>query len=58
MAWDALRAPEYRVDGDATDGRNGGAQRTVWEILLEMERFQFRAGEADLGAVALVMDLV
>ena len=37
--WDALRAPEvakweqkYRVDWDATDGRNGGAQRTVWEF--------------------------
>ena len=36
--WEALRAPEvvkwqqkYRVDWDATDGRNGGAQRTVWE---------------------------
>ena len=38
--WEALRAPEvakwqqkYRVDWDATDGRNGGAQQTVWEIL-------------------------
>ena len=36
--WEALRAPEvakwqqkYRIDWDATDGRNGGAQRTVWE---------------------------
>ena len=44
--WEAVRAPQvakrqqkYRVDWDATDGRNGGAQRTVWEILLEMERF-------------------
>ena len=43
--WEALRAPEvakwqqqYRVDWDATDGRNGGAQRTVWEVLMEMER--------------------
>ena len=46
--WEALRAQEvvkwqqkYRVDWDATDGRNGGAQRTVWEILLEMERFKY-----------------
>ena len=23
----------YRVDWDATDGRNGGFQRTMWEIL-------------------------
>ena len=41
--WEALRAPEvakwqqkYRVDLDATDGRNGGAQRTEWEVLMEM----------------------
>ena len=61
---EGLRAPEvamwqqrYRIDGDASDGRHGGAQRTVWEILLEMERFKYRAGEDDLGAVALVLDL-
>ena len=43
--WEALRGPEVakwqqkcRVDWDATDGRNGGAQRTVWEALMEMER--------------------
>ena len=41
--WEALRAPEvakrqqkYRAEWDATDGRNGGAQRTVWAVLLEM----------------------
>ena len=34
---------KYRVDWDATDGRNGGAQQTVWEILLEMERFNGKA---------------
>ena len=41
--WEALREPEvtkwqlkYRVEWDATDGRNGGAQQTVWEILMEM----------------------
>ena len=40
--WEAMRAPEvskwqqkYRVDWDATDGRNEGAQRTVWEVLME-----------------------
>ena len=43
--WEALRAPEAakcqqkcRVDWDATDGRNGGVQPYVWEILMEMER--------------------
>ena len=46
-----------RIDWDDTDGRNGGAQRTVWEILMEMERFKNRAGGGDLGAVALVLDL-
>ena len=47
--WEALRAPEvakwqqkYRVDWDATDGRNGGAQRTVWEVLMEMERLEWK----------------
>ena len=64
--WEALRAFEvekwkqkYRVDWDATDGRNGGAQQTVWEILLEMERIYFKAKEEDQGAVPwfLVLDL-
>ena len=39
--WEALRAPEvakwqqkYRAKWDATDGRNGGAQRTVWEVFV------------------------
>ena len=38
-------------------GRNGGAQRAVLGILLEMERIKYRAGEEDLEAVALVLDL-
>ena len=60
----ALRAPEvakwqqkYRVDWDAADGRHGGAQRTVWEVLMETERFYGKAKEEDQGAVALVLDL-
>ena len=48
---------KYRVDWHATDGRNGGAQRTVWEILMEMERFNGRAKAEDQGAVALVLIL-
>ena len=63
--WEALRVPQvakwqqkYRVDWDATDGRNGGAQQTVWEILLmEMERFNGKAKEEDQGASALVLDM-
>ena len=62
--WEALRASEvaklqqkYRVDWDATDGRNGGAQQTVWEILMEMEIFDGKAKEGEQGAVALVLDL-
>ena len=61
--WEALRAPEvakwqqkYRVDWDAMDGRNGGAQPTVWELLMEMERFNGKAKEDDQGALALVLD--
>ena len=44
--WEALKAPEvakwpqkYRFEWDAADGRNGGAQRTVLEVLMEMEKF-------------------
>ena len=62
--WEALRAPEvakwqqkYRVDWDATDDRDGGAQQTAWENLMEMERFNGKAKEEYQGAVALVLDL-
>ena len=53
----AKRQQKNRVDWDATDGRNGGAHRTVWEILLEMERFKYQAGGKDMGAIAPVWDL-
>ena len=45
-----------RVDWDTTDGRNGGAQCTVWVVLMEMERFngKAKAKAEDQGAVALV----
>ena len=59
-----LKAPEvakwqqkHRVEWDATDGRNRGAQQTVWEILLEMERLKYKAEGEDRGVVALVLDL-
>ena len=57
---EALRAPEvakwqqkYRVDWDARNGRNGGAQQTVWKMLMEMERFNGQAKEEDQGALAV-----
>ena len=50
--WEALRTPEvakwqmkYRVDWDATDGRNGGAQQTAWEIVMELEGFYGKANQ-------------
>ena len=62
--WEALRAPEVanwqqkcRVEWDTTDGRNGGAERTLWETLLDLDRFNYHAGERNQGAVALVLDL-
>ena len=62
--WEALRAPEVAkcqqtcpVEWDATDGRNGGAERTVWEALLEMQRVNCQAAEKDQGPVSLVLDL-
>ena len=48
---------KYHVDWNATDGRNGGAQQTVWEILMEMEKFDGKAKEKDQGALALSLDL-
>ena len=61
---EALRAPEvatwqqkHRVDWDVTDGRNRGAQRTVWEVFMEMERSNGKAKEEEHGALALVLDL-
>ena len=52
--WEGLRAPEasrwqesHRVGWDAADGRNGEAERIARETLLEMERFDYRAGERD-----------
>ena len=47
---------KHSVGWDATDGRNG-AVRTVWETLLEMERFDYRAGEMEQEAITLVLDL-
>ena len=39
---------------DAIDGRNGGAERIVLDILLQVERFDYRAGEQDPGAMTPV----
>ena len=47
---------KHRLECNVTDERNGGAQRKVWEVLMEMERFNGRAKAEDQGAVALVLD--
>ena len=39
--WECLRAQRHRVGWDVTDGRNGGADRTMWETLPEMERLVY-----------------
>ena len=51
------RWQNYRVDWDNTDGRTGGAEQTVREILLETEIYSGKAKEEDQGALALVLDL-
>ena len=43
------------VGWDETDGRNGGAQQTMWENLMEMDRFNGDANAEDQGAVPLVL---
>ena len=37
---------KYRIEWDATDVRNGGAQRTVLEMLLEVEKLRYHAGSS------------
>ena len=49
------RQQRRRVGCDATDRRNGGAERTVWETLLEMERHDRRAGATDPAAITQVL---
>ena len=46
-----------RVRRDATKGRNGGAGRTGWEALLEVEKYNNSVEELDQGAITLVADL-
>ena len=62
--WEWFRALEverwqegHRVGWDAADGRNGGAERTAWETLLEVERFDYRTRAMGQGAITLVLDL-
>ena len=55
--WEVSRVKwqhKYRIDSDASDGRNGGAQRIVWEILLEIEKLKTsgrreRSGSSGFG---------
>ena len=54
LRWRAVRKG---IGLGATDGRNGGAERTAWETLPEVERFDYKAGEMDQGAITLVLDL-
>ena len=39
-----------------SEGRNGGAERTAWEMLLETERIDDKASDMDQGAITLVLD--
>ena len=50
-----MATKKNRVEWDATDARNEGAERTVWETLLETERFNYHAEEKYQGAAALVL---
>ena len=55
--WEWLRALEvsrwqerHRVKWDASDKGNGGAERSVWDTLFELERFDHRTGETKAGS--------
>ena len=39
------------MEWDGTDGRNVGAQQTVWEIVMHVERCDGKAKEGEQGAV-------
>ena len=61
--WEVPRAPEvlrwqqeYRVEWDATDGRNGQIA-LCGKPLSHMRRFDYRAGEKDQGTITLVLDV-
>ena len=44
-AQEVAKWQKNRIGWDAIDGRNGGVERILWEILLDMERFKCQAGE-------------
>ena len=41
----------------AASGHAGEAELTAWEVPLEMEKFDLKAGEQELGAVTMMVDL-
>ena len=51
------RKKRRRVRLDTTEGCNGGAERTAWELLSEMAKYNENEEETDQGAVTLVLDL-
>ena len=62
--WKAVRAPavakwqqKYRVEWDVTDGRNGGAQRTIWKYCWKWRDLMEEQKQRIKVAVALVLDL-
>ena len=63
QTWRQVRGPagavmcETRDLGNNWPYWNGGAQQTLWKMLLEMKRFNRKAKEEVQGAVALVLDL-
>ena len=39
------------------DGRHGGAERTVWDPLLEMKRFDYETSEMKQRTITVLLDL-
>ena len=40
--------------GSTPDGRNGGAERAAWDTLLDVYKYDHKAGQMDQGVVTLV----
>ena len=49
-----MKEKRSKVKWDATEGSNGGAERTAW-CLLEMEKYNNNVEEMDRGAVTMVV---
>ena len=54
---DSTSSSRMEEKKQSENGIIGGAERTAWEKLLDMEKYNYNEEEVDQGAVTLVVDL-